>query len=296
MSDEFKDAPDRDGWMISTDGRKRYLSPGGKEISYYQYRKLNDRYKDQDIPEHAIDAASGISATLTALKSSPPKTFMQPKSAPGVATAPSVSPLEELLQQQHVRTTSQAGVDIGRQAPPSQRPPVLPQPELQMDDADQVREFKAPTPKPDAARGRPSANRATPREISDGLYISITIATSIVAILLREPVVAMTDLEAKGISIPAANLLAKSKLNERFGRMIAESGDWQLLGYAIWMYSSRVWDIQQAKVSNRQRPQQPYQQGYQPHPISQPASPNGHQWSPSIVLPKPPPGVGGGLS
>lgn len=165
------------------------------------------------------------------------------------------------------------------------------QPSTNQESTNQEEIFVPPEPKPHA--GRSGGSRASPKELSDGMYISISIATSIVALLLREPQLAATDLEAKNIAIPAANLLAKSKLNERFGRLIAESGDWQLLGYAIWMYFNRVFDVVKVKRENS-GPKSNAPRTSSTNVPNTPASPNGAGATPGGFISngaKSPPGV-----
>jgi len=87
---------------------------------------------------------------------------------------------------------------------------------------------------------KPQGGRASARELGDSFQTTLLIATALVALLTKFPDLAMTEMEAKGIAIPLANILEKSKINERFGRMIANSGDYQLLGYALYLYLDRV--------------------------------------------------------
>lgn len=196
------------GWIKKQIGNSRwYIAPSGVQLTAYQFGKLALEYPGGVIPEHVI-------FQLTSAKK--PNGFFSSKSS---------------------RLTGQV-VDqpFSTKAPSDQNQPGEP---------GLVDILQMPDPKPHA--GRSVGNRASPKELSDGLYISISIATAIVALLLREPTLAASDLEAKNISVPAANLLAKSQLNERFGRLIAESGDWQLLGYAIYLYGSRCIDVVQAR-------------------------------------------------
>lgn len=105
-----------------------------------------------------------------------------------------------------------------------------------------VQDTDTPITLPDATpkETRRRAGRATAKEISDGLYLSLSILTSIVQFITKTPGIAMTEMEAKHIAIPAANLLEPTWINDKFGQFIAGSGDWQLLGYALWLYGERV--------------------------------------------------------
>jgi hypothetical protein len=248
MSDKYREVPVTDfpGWTRVVDGsNRRYRSPGGQEVSNATFTKLANHARDagqDEIPEGAVKAAIAHNTGQLAIpmKAASRRTVIgtaTPLPNPTPASTP-VSPDEEQLQQQQAQTSYQQ--DIGKKAQPSQRPPASPPPPPPTQNVpDDEPVFIAPDPKLDQSRSR-AGNRATPKELADGLYISLSIATSIVALIIRDPYLAMTDLEAKNIAIPAANLLSKTKLNEKFGRLIAESGDWQLLGYALWMYFQRV--------------------------------------------------------
>jgi hypothetical protein len=94
--------------------------------------------------------------------------------------------------------------------------------------------------------------------------------------------------EANNISIPAGNLIAKSRLNERIGKFIAESGDWQMLGYALYLYDSRINSDIQARGGWSQklgfgRIQPPRQSVY--HPTEPVQQSNGHQPTSGVFLP-----------
>lgn len=97
-----------------------------------------------------------------------------------------------------------------------------------------------------------------------------------------------TAREADNISIPAGNLIAKSRLNERIGKLIAESGDWQMLGYALYLFGSRINSDIQARggwsqklgFGRNQRPQQPVY-----HPTEPVQQPNGHQPTSGVLMP-----------
>jgi hypothetical protein len=258
--------------------KRNYRSPGGVVISNYEWGKKSAKYRSQGyIPENDLTpiGTSNSGPALLPSRAASKRVVEGTISPPPNQSIP-VSPDEEQLQQQQFFTSQQTAYqDVGRKAQPSQRPPASP-PREDIPDEEPV--FIAPDPKLDTSKGR-AGNKATPKELADGLYISLTIVTSIVALIVGAPEINMTDMEAKAIAIPAANLIARSKLNERFGRMIAESGDWQLLGYAIWMYFSRVTEVIRAKNAqrqpvNRQQYTPPIQQnGHTPQPSPAPAMP-----------------------
>src|SRR5258708_12029363 len=297
-----------DGWKdwtrleIKTDEgttKRNYRSPGGTVISQREWLKhsSNESWKSQGyIPENILTPINtpkpGGPAFLPSRAAS--MRVVEGTISPPPNQSIPISPDEERLQQQQ-HTQSSYQQDVGRKAQPSSRPPVSPPPPPAAGDIPNDEPvFIAPDPKLDQSRSR-AGNRATPRELADGFYISISIVTSIVALILREPSLSATDLEAQAIAVPAANLFAKSKFNEKFGRYIASSGDYQLLGYALWMYGNRVISTIQAKKAQRQPTQQQYMPPSQSNGHTPPATPApmGASLPPSVNLSgKTPPGVG----
>jgi hypothetical protein len=143
---------------------------------------------------------------------------------------------------------------------------------------------------------KPQGGRASARELSDSFQTTLLIATSLVALLLKFPDLAMNEAESKGIAIPLANILEKSRLNERFGRMIANSGDYQLLGYALYLYLDRVTtalNVRRQNFAAAQHSSQPIDIAStgQPSGGLQPAAGNGFQ-STGANLPYSPAGTG----
>lgn len=102
-------------------------------------------------------------------------------------------------------------------------------------------QLNMPEPKLNSNRGgRPSGNSATTKELEAAFKINMIIVTSICSLLTGIPDIEMTQAEANAIAIPAANLFEKTDFNKRFGRMLAGSGDYSLLGYALYLYVHRV--------------------------------------------------------
>lgn len=186
-----KEVPGYPGWIkLQKGGSRRYISPGGAEISATAFMKLQGQFGfGNDIPESAVAAT---------FQKREPRSFLQP-----LPSKP----------------------NLGNQ---NQSPP------------DSVSEIIPDMPDAKVRPGKSSGSKASPAELSNGIYITLSIVTAIVALLTQAPELSMTEQEAKNISIPAANLMAQSKLNEKFGRLIADSGDWQLLGYSLFLYGSRV--------------------------------------------------------
>lgn len=98
-----------------------------------------------------------------------------------------------------------------------------------------------PEPKPKASRPQ-SANsqKANAKELALAFEVNLSILTSVIALLTSIPELEMHPEEAKGISTTAANLFESSSFNKQFGKLVANSGDYSMLGYAIYLYIHRV--------------------------------------------------------
>lgn len=196
-----KDVAGYPGWKkLQMGTSRRYISPGGVEISARRFMELSSKYKNSFIPESDI--------------------------LPSIGRKPFISDVSSTKSPKNQHSHG----------------PDLTDPGL----SDQsLSELNLPEPKSHTTKPRPGV--ATAKELADGVYITLSIVSSIVALLTKTPDLQMQDMEAKNIAIPAGNLIEPTDLNKRFGRMIAESGDWQLLGYAIWLYISRVTDVVKEK-------------------------------------------------
>src|SRR5260221_9981 len=65
---EYKEVDGRQGWLVGTNGKnRRYVSPGGKQVSNFEYASLNRKYPGKDIPEGAV---RGLSNKFSKLKRS----------------------------------------------------------------------------------------------------------------------------------------------------------------------------------------------------------------------------------
>lgn len=106
------------------------------------------------------------------------------------------------------------------------------------------------TIEPTVRKSKSAGGKASAKELYDGIHITLAIVTSIVSLVVGEAELAMTEQEAKNIAIPLSNLLLDSKINEKWGRAIADSGDYQMLGYALFLYLSRVTEAIKAKRGN----------------------------------------------
>ena len=80
----------------------------------------------------------------------------------------------------------------------------------------------------------------TAKEMSEGIQTLLVILTSLMAVATSIPEAQMTETEVKAISIPLANILERSKYNKVIGNMIVGKSDYLTLGYALYVYASRV--------------------------------------------------------
>jgi hypothetical protein len=271
-----KEVQNRTGWIRIIDGgARRYRSPGGTEISGNHYNKLSITFPPpQEIPEKIVYAVetSGASILKTqgnlavAVKTTPPlhrsgTVQVADEQLIGITQAPNV-----IMPK---KSTAEVDARFGQDAVEEDIEPanniINIEPKVRTSQGGRP----PTTPVAKAARAR----RATAKELSNGIYISLAITTSIVAMLTQFNDLAMTEMEAKSIAIPLGNILEPTKINERFGRWLADSGDYQLLGYALFIYISRVRDHVQARGTGFFNNKKRQQQQQQPSTPSQ----NGHQ-------------------
>lgn len=185
------------GWIRRTMGNtRRYVSPGGTEISNARFYELQKKYAGQSfIPESDVlppprKSSGGFFQSDGSKSSPPPQKKNQDVSEDKIHWEEDVNVL---------------GV-----------------------------------PEPKSRPGKPSGGRASARELAAAAQTTLIIVTSIVALLLNWEDVSMTEMEAKAISIPFGNIFESTELNEKFGRIMASSGDYQMLGYALYLYGHRV--------------------------------------------------------
>lgn len=125
-------------------------------------------------------------------------------------------------------------------------------------------------PEAKSAGGRTAPGMASAAELALSTQILLIIGTSLLAIIARVPELLMTEQETQSIAVPVGNLLQPTELNRKFGRYLAGSSDYTLLGYALYAYAFRVaGQLAQRKAFEAQ---QPPQRGF-PHAIAQSAGP-----------------------
>lgn len=195
---------DKDFKRYKVGGATRYLhESSGLSLSNATYFKLKKKYGD-DIPLSEIEEAQ-----------KPPDPRFFGKNANRFTRAQRVN--QPVKEKKFI--TSDENIDAVEDEPVT---------------------LNVPEPKLKSASGRPSGNSANTKELEAAFKVNMIIVTSIASLLTGIPEIEMTEAEAAGISIPAANLFEKTEFNKRFGRLIAGSGDYSLLGYAIYLYVHRV--------------------------------------------------------
>lgn len=269
MTDEIKEYPVQDmpGWVRIVDGgNRRYRMPNGETISNAQFHKM--KTGQNILPQFASSkynppigspriGSPVIDSTATPGDATPIAEEYEEEDESHILPPPTRTKFSGTRKTPGITKGMASRAAGGPHLNQQQRQSTTPSPE-----PDVQQPLNLPDPKSHPSKsGRRPENGATSKELADGLYITLSIVTSIVA-MFTIPDLAMGDVEAKSISIPAGNLLEPTELNKRFGRMIAASGDWQLLGYAMWLYIERVKDpvVNRIKGASQQQQTQYAQQ------------------------------------
>jgi hypothetical protein len=249
----------------------------------HQYYKLSKDYPPPNpIPESVVAAAAGINAASESLKStsSPKPAFMTGATVPSQVPHPDPSAqrlADHERQQQQLRN--------------SQRP------ESRHDNVIEMVPGVSETPKGKRYDRRTKHPRASAQALGQGIRkLLLLITTLIVAKILNDERAAMTDKEASILGSALGNLLEPTPFNDQFGWLIADTGDYQAIGYVLIMYGSRINDI----VQERRRAAASGQQARysSPAPTAPPPSSNGavRNNTPGALMPmkpnlKSPPGI-----
>jgi hypothetical protein len=252
-SDKYKEyaVVNREGWTRIVDGGStRYCSPGGTEISNRQYYNLSKNYPPPDpIPEDAVSTAAGIQIASESMHKSA-STSSQPFMTG--ATAPA-------LETEQWNKTPPPRVDhpdpsaqrlAAEQSQPQQQENREPESRFR----DNITEIGART----GVGGKSPRGRSTdkrykhPRATKEGLGLGIKKLLLLITVLgvakvLNDDRAAMTEQEATILGMALGSLLEPTHFNEEWGWVIAETGDWQAIGYVLIMYVSRINDIVQDK-------------------------------------------------
>lgn len=100
--------------------------------------------------------------------------------------------------------------------------------------------LELPDPQPRASGGRGTPGQASAAELALAATIGLVIISSLLAALTHAPELQMSEPEAQAIAVPLANLVQPTEFNRKFGRHLAGSSDYTLLGYALYAYGYRV--------------------------------------------------------
>jgi hypothetical protein len=251
-SDNYREVElvDWPGWVRIVEGKnRRYRSPSGVEISNNQLSKLARQYTDtHSIPESLVATASGINTATDSLKSKP--AFMTDATAPKQVPHPDpgaqrLAAAQVQVDEPEKETTSFRDniVDIGERTGVTGKNPKGTRTD---------RRYKKQHP------------RATAAGLGQGIRkLLMLITTLIVAKILNDERAGMTDQEATLLGSALGNLLEPTPFNENWGWIIADTGDYQAIGYVLIMYGSRINDIVQEKRQYAQQ-QQPASPGMPP--------------------------------
>lgn len=254
MTDEVVEKPISDfpGWTKRQIGTsRRYISPGGLDISAARFMQLSTKYRGQSyIPESEVLPKTPVTN----------KGFLSSK--PNQSTK---SKTENLVDQKIDQDIPDYG-DIVTEIKPSQS----------------KTKSKSRHPRPTAAA------------LAVGIKKMLLIITAgIVAKMLNDGRAAMTEQEATVLATALGNLLEPTKLNDEFGWIVAETGDWQAVGYILIVYLSRVSDVVKEK-RHVSRPNAGPTNATVPEPTASPgpngAGVNGHNLRPGANLPYAPQG------
>lgn len=236
MADEERDVTEHEvkdwpGWTKIQIGTSRlYVSPGGTQVSAWQFMQLSRKYKSQGyIPESEIRPYNPDTSKT--------KGFVQNITSPKKKN----DPPDDVPRQQGIGEIIED--NESRTKPTSRR---------------------SKHPRPDSAT------------LAIGFKkLALLITSGVIAsMILHDDRAALSDEEATALGIALGNLIEPTELNEKFGWLVAETGDWQMVGYIAVKYFGRVNAVlkEQAAARRAQRQGAPQQQ-YQPQ--QQDASSNG---------------------
>lgn len=237
------------GWTkIVINNSRRYVSPGGTNISAARFMKLANLHKGEKyIPESEVPAPE------------PSRSFFKNVSTPKKQEPPDDVP----RQQEFVELATD---NESRSKPTSRR---------------------TKHPRPDA------------KMLGFGFKKLVLLLTAgIFAKLMNDDRLALSEEESTILGVALGNLFEPTDWNDKYGWLVTETGDWQAVGYILWIYGHRVNEVLKERTAARRAQKQGVpQQQYQPQPQAQPTSSNGNQPVPFHVGQGrvTPPGVGNQL-
>ena len=278
-SDKYQESPvvNREGWVRIVDGgTTRYRSPGEQVISNRQYYNLSKTYPAPNpIPESAISAPAGVtkaSDALNAIKSNQP--FISGSTAPKMET--SIDPGAQRLAQYQAQTQQQE---------PEEEPVTFRDNIREIGSLTGIDSKKKPKGTKTDRRFKEPHPRATAAGLGEGIRkLLLLITTLVIAKILNDERAIMSNQEAMILGHALGNLLEPTQFNEQYGWLIAETGDWQAIGYVLIMYGSRINDI----VQDKKRAAAGGQQHTSNIPPPTASSSNGYQSTPQYNAPRTP--------
>jgi len=283
---------------------RQYQSPEGTLISNARWKMVKDRidtqgyFPEDELRQYAIDPTDHTPSTppvanmITTGKRTPdgspivpddsdepitPGEFVQPKLNPKLGTRPTPGGSRHAFR--HANNTYPFP-----QQQTSPKPLHRPtQSRTRNEEEDDPMAQIAADNKPRPRDRRSSHTRPTAAALSIGIKRLILLITSVIIVrILDDERAKMTEQEATMLSIALGNLLEHTKFNEQWGWIISETGDWQTLGYVLFMYLSRVGDVvrekQQSRASSNTTNQptgNQFSQQPQPTPVSNALGLNG---------------------
>lgn len=208
------------GWTkVQLGNSRRYISPGGVEISAARFLRLSTQYKGQKyIPESSL---------LEDLKAHDPdytknpKGFMQSDGSPKPTTKPKAE--NQKRENQEPQTMDYAAIV---------------------------------EPEPRARSHTGSKKHPRPSQVALAIgfkKLALLITAVIIARMVNDDRAALSEEEATALGIALGNLLVDSDWNEKYGWLVAETGDWQMVGYIAFKWCSRMFDVMKDKADERKR-------------------------------------------
>ncbi len=268
MSNEVIESPagSLSGWtrLRYSSGNERYRhDETGIELSARKFFDLVSKWKSQGYaPVEGIRAAAGttpriIESTLVSQQSASHSStdtetpesdeeFVQPKLDPKLGTCATPGGYRQAIPHAN-------NYQYPRLPPPSSmHRPSQSRTSYQGEYREPVTQIATET-KPRPRDGRSSHKKPSAAALSIGIKkLALLITQAIVfRILWEDERVKMTEQEATMLGIALGNLLEPTKFNEEWGWIISETGDWQTLGYVLFMYVSRVGDVVREKRQSR---------------------------------------------
>jgi len=207
------------GWTkVQLGSSRRYVSPGGVEISASRFLRLSQQYKGQKyIPESSL---------LEDLKLHDPDYNKNPKGFMGSVLS----------------TKTRAKSKAGNQESENQEPEA-------MEYGDLVKDLEPRTKSRTGSKKHPRPSQVA---LSIGFkQLTLLITAVIFANIMKDNRFAMSEQEATALGIALANLLEPTDWNEKYGWLVADTGDWQMIGYVLGGYIVRVYGAVKEKADAR---------------------------------------------